>query len=266
VRLGARHLDEAADDAPAVLVVGMRLAGEDELDLAIVEQRRQAFRIAEDQVAPLVRRRAPREADRQHVRREPHAGAQCDLVEQLALHHLMRRPERVGRVDRVADAHVLPRRCVHAVRDRNDLGRAVHVVPHRPRHLAVQLRHAVRAPRQPEARDRHVERVAADLQHLAVDEVARRAQAAELAHRVHLVAGGDGRVCREDDLIADGLPRVGELLAAAHPFGDELESGEDRVAFVEVVRVDRDAELPERAHAADAEQDLLGDARLRAGS
>src|SRR2546422_6915836 len=43
--------------------------------------------------------------------------------------------------------------------------------------------------------------------------------------------------------------------ARRHPLGDHLDSGEHGVAFVEVKGVDLEAELRERADAADAEQD-----------
>src|SRR5213078_2314129 len=98
------------------LVVGMRLAREHELDAAIAEQRLDALGIAEDQVAPLVRRGPAREADRQDVGIEADTRAERDLVQELALEHLVRRPEGLGRRG-VAYAHVLPGGGVDAVRD-----------------------------------------------------------------------------------------------------------------------------------------------------
>ena len=68
----------------------------------------------------------------------------------------------------------------------------------------------------------------------------------------------------EDDGRADRPPRVFELAPRLHPVGDELESGERRMPLVEVVEVDRLVHGLERAHAADAEQHLLGDAAVGA--
>ena len=79
---------------------------------------------------------------------------------------------------------------------------------------------------------------------------------------MHLVAGGDRRVGREDDPFAYRAPRRREVLAPAHALRDELDAGEDRVPLVEVMRVDRHAELSERADAADPEEDLLREARV----
>ena len=110
---------------------------------------------------------------------------------------------------------------------------------------------------EPQAGHRHVERLAADLAQLRLHEVARSAEPEKVADGVHLVAGGDRGVGGEHDPpphLGPGAPEVG---ACRHPLGDHLEAGEDRVSLVEVVDVDVEPELAERADAADAEQNLL---------
>jgi len=79
---------------------------------------------------------------------------------------------------------------------------------------------------------------------------------------VGLVAGDDGGVRGEDDLLADGGERVVVGGPLRHPLADELEPGQQRVALVEVEEVDLDAERAEGADAADAEDDLLRHALL----
>src|SRR5262249_58285521 len=116
----------------------------------------------------------------------------------------------------------------------------------------------VRARGRPQAGARHVEGVAADLAHLPVDQLAAGAEAAQLGDRVDLVASSHGRVRGEDDLLSHRLPGVAERRAAGHALRDELDAREDRVPLVEMVGRDLDAELAQRPHAADAEEDLLG--------
>ena len=73
--------------------------------------------------------------------------------------------------------------------------------------------------------------------------------------------GRHRRVRREDDLRRDAperFPRVDAF--GLHPLADQLERGERAVPFVEVDDAGRDAQRVERAHAADAEQQLLADA------
>src|SRR5205823_4467602 len=75
-----------------------------------------------------------------------------------------------------------------------DLARALDVAPHGARDLAVELRNRVGAAGEAEPGDGHVEGIAADGAHLRLAQAAAGAQSAELAERVDLVAGGDGRV------------------------------------------------------------------------
>ena len=213
--------------------------------------------VAEDEVGALVGSGPPREADGEDVGVEPHPRLGDDRGEHLLLERLVRRAEPAGRAPGLRDARVLPRRHVDAVRDRDDGARALDLAPHGPRYLSVELGDGVGPVRQPEPRDRHVERVTADRAHLGVDQVAARAEAAEGRERVGLVPGGDGRVGGEHDPSPDVVPRGAEVRAGRHPVGDHLDAGEDGVALVEVVGVDVETELRERADAPDAEEDLL---------
>ena len=156
----------------------MGLAGEDELEAASGQERVDAGRVAEDEVAPLVGGGASGEAERQDVGIEMCPGAECDRREELELERPVCRPEPGGRSARFADAGVLPGRHVDAVGDRDDGTGARDRIPHAPRDLAVQRRDRVRPPRQPETGDRHAERIAADLLHLPVDELAARPKTA----------------------------------------------------------------------------------------
>ncbi len=80
------------------------------------------------------------------------------------------------------------------------------------------------------------------------------------------VAGRDGGVDGEDAVRADRRPRLFEL----HPAGDMLPRAfgqeERRVALVEVPDRRRQPECPDRAHAADAEHELLVEAHLAAAN
>ncbi len=79
---------------------------------------------------------------------------------------------------------------------------------------------------------------------------------------MRLVAREHGRVRRKDDLLARRVHGVVQLHPVGRLLADQLDGREQRVALVEVVQVDLDAERPQRADAADAEDDLLRDARL----
>ena len=191
------------DQLLAAVVGRVRLAGDDQLHrpLGVQQQALEPLRVAQHQRQPLVRRHAPREADRQHVgverasrssraRRGPRRASPTSgrsrlrasstsrsrssrLVAQIsrAGHLVDRRPEALGvvglGVGALADGQVDdlagdPGRRVHAVGDRAD--RHLGLVEGRPQpaehpaaDLAVQLRDAVGALRQPEAHHRHVE-------------------------------------------------------------------------------------------------------------
>ena len=62
---------------------------------------------------------------------------------------------------------------------------------------------------------------------------------------------------REDDLLAHRGPGVAKRRARGHALGDHLDAREHGVSLVEVIGVDVEPELPERADAAHPEQDLL---------
>src|SRR5262249_44998914 len=60
-------------------------------------------------------------------------------------------------------------------------------------------------------------------------------------------------------------PGLDERRARGHALRDQLDTRERRVAVVEVIGVDVDAELAQRAHAADAEENLLRHAAVERG-
>src|SRR5262249_58274226 len=97
-------LNQLADDLPSHLVVGVRLAGEDELHPAALEQRLDALEIVEDQVAALVGGGATGEADGEDGGIEAHAAAGGDEVEQLGLQVLAGRPPALRRCARLRPA------------------------------------------------------------------------------------------------------------------------------------------------------------------
>ena len=76
-----------------------------------------------------------------------------------------------------------------------------------------------------------------------------------------IVTGGHRRVGGEDDLRGDPPQRLPGVDAfALHAMAHQLEGGERAVPFVEMRDARRDAHRDQRAHAADAEQQLLADA------
>src|SRR4029453_8509940 len=109
-----------------------------------------------------------------------------------ALERLVAGPQVVRRFAGRADARVLPGGCVDAVGDRDDLARVLHVAPHGARDLGVQLGDRVGAAGQAGAGGRHVERIAADLPHLPVDQLAAGPEPAQLGGGGPPVAGGGG--------------------------------------------------------------------------
>ena len=172
---------------------------------------------------------------------------------------------------------------MHPVRDRRDrhvLGVEARpeVAEHAAAHLAVQLRDAVRALREPQAHHGHVERArrrvraGLDAQGERIGRVdAREQRTGEVALDEGAVepvdACGNRRVGGEHRARAHQLERLGEREALGDVRRDALEAEESGVALVHVEHVGRGsaAELGEGAHrssAADAEQELLEQAVL----
>ena len=175
-------------------------------------------------------------------------------------------PERAveQRAHRLAD----PRRHVHAVRDVADRHRLhglvrPQLVPHLPRDAAVTRADAVRRAAEPQGRLGHAERLL-EIARMGPPEldqqVRRRPQVGghhvehrrHLRRRVRVVAGWDRRVRGEHR----PQPRVLEVAGAV---GRELDRRERRVALVQVDHARIDPERPQRAHAADPEQRVLGE-------
>ena len=166
-----------------------------------------------------------------------------------------------------------------AVRHRGDghlgLGQAgPEVLPHLPRHVAMELRDAVRVGGELEGEDGHAEGLARVLGALAAEgeevlplDAEVLGPAAEvLLHEVEaeaLVARGHGRVGREDVRGPDGLEGLGEgELALRDELARALEAEEGGVPLVHVGHGGIDAEGAEGPDAAHAEEDLLLDAHL----
>src|SRR5215813_5143148 len=166
---------------------------------------------------------------------------------------------------------------VHAVRDvRNrQLGQRdpwPDARPHLARDLAVQLADRVDAGRGSHRQRRHVELHAAaavvcpERQKPIAMRAERPPDAGQMFfHHVEwkcIVSRSHGRMRREDRRFPDGLEGGVETVATLDEIMDALQDDKCGVAFVEVKRADVDAEGLERAHAVDAEHDLLLDARL----
>ena len=148
-----------------------------------------------------------------------------------------------------------------------------HRRPHRARHLAVQLADGVDRAGRSERQRRHVElRAAAVVVGAEREEpVAIRAERAPAAgemlldevERKRVVAGRHRRVRREHRGRADlARARRRTLTPLLDQIADALQHDEAGVPFVEVEHAGLDAERLQRADAADAEHDLLLDARL----
>ena len=247
------------------MVVGMRLAGKDELHAPVLEERTQAVRIPQEQIGALVGRGAAGEADGQPVRVEPHARPRLDRAQQLGLELAARRLQGGVAGERARNARILPGPDVHAVGDGDDGRCRLHMSPHGARGVAVELGHGIGEARQAQPGHGHVERIAAQLPELGGDQLAAGPQPSQVGEGVDLVAGGHGGVGREDDPLPRRAPRLAEVHARPHAIGDQLDAREDGVAFVEVVEPDRQVERLERPRAADAEQHLLGDATVGPG-
>ena len=175
--------------------------------------------------------------------------------------HLERQPR--GDVDAVGDgAH----RTVLVVDARPD-GR-----PHVARHLAVQLADAVDEVGGAQRERRHVEErpaavvVVAEREERVAVGAERAPRAGEVrldqAERERVVSGRHRRVRGEDRRPAHRVERRFERRAALDLIADALQDDERRVSFVQVPGRRLDAHGLEDADAADAEDDLLLDARL----
>ena len=180
--------------------------------------------------------------------------------------------ESVGEIAGVQAAHAGrdPRREVHAVGDVPDMKLVFEVArPHAAqnilRHLAVEPRHAVHLLREVAGQHRHRELLVGvvgiglaqvdillpgDAQHVGI---VRHVLA---DHRLGecVVACGHGGVRREERRRAHHLQRLGEReLAVVHQIADALDADECGVALVAVEHVVLDAQLTQRADAADAQ-------------
>ncbi len=177
-----------------------------------------------------------------HVGRQP--GAHVDAVGDVADRHLLFGPARIE------------------------------VVPHPARHAAVQGRHAVAAPGEVERQHRRAERRRRIVRELGAerhDPVEGHAEAGGERLQVPagevgleaVVPGLDRRVGREHAGRRHLAQRVvrGEPLLL-HDLARPLEQGEGGVPFVQMEHRGLDPQPAESAVAADAEQDLLLDARL----
>ena len=167
---------------------------------------------------------------------------------------------------------------VHAVRhvvDRHfGLGKlGPEDAPHLPRHLAVQLADAVGQARGAQRQHGHAELrppgvvVAAQVEEpLAVESHPAPVVAEEAIHQVEaerVVARGHRRVRGEQRIGADGPQRgVERQPLSSHQLADALELQEGRVPLVHVPDGRLDAQRAQRAHAADAQHELLRDAHL----
>ena len=211
----------------------------------LLEQRREAIGVAEDEIGALVGRGAPREADREGVGVEADAGARRHLGEQL----LLERPARAQQARRrtpapggmrgscqvptctplvIAMMGAAPSTCAH-------MARAVS-----PWSWATAL--ARRARRSPATvmlnGSPPISRISPSTSSQLAPSRRRSASG------VHLVAGGHRRVGGEDDPLAHRLPRLLEGRARLHAVGDQLDAREDGVALVEVVEARRAGAAP----------------------
>ena len=151
-----------------------------------------------------------------------------------------------------------------------------HVGPHRrqhrARHLAVELAHRVDRAGGPHGERRHVELraaavvVGAERQEAIAMRPERAPAAGEMlldeVKRKRVVPGRHRRVRREDRGLPDLLERVVEGRPLLDEVADPLQHDEAGVPFVQVKDRRRHAERLQRPDAADAEDDLLLDARL----
>ena len=170
-----------------------------------------------------------------------------------------------------------PRRNVHAVGDVADRNFFLDAPrpergPHPPRNVPVQLAHRVGPPRHLEADDGHRERLlivlrldAPQAHELLVADAELIAQRAQMlfdqAAVKAVVTGGHRRVRGEDGLAGDFAQGVVEPHAVVvHPLANHFQRAERAVPFVEVIDAGRDAQGPQRLHAADAQHQLLANA------
>jgi hypothetical protein len=171
-----------------------------------------------------------------------------------------------------------PRGEVHAVGDVSDR----HVVlralgpqrrPHAARDLAVTAAHPVRRAAGPQRELGHAERLAAVVRTRAAQpdgfveleahaDGQRPQRIGDLGRIVGVVAGRHRRVGGEDGARAGRGERVVERKAARELGARELQRGQRSVAFVEVHDAWLDAHRAQRAHAADAQQRVLGQAQV----
>ena len=259
---------EAAREADGQRVVAERLAGAHEFQRALAARGGLAAQAGAHELHQLAAERAAHlpevgMADRRD--RRPRVGIRRGTAE-VDAHRAAPERARLG-----SD----PRGDVHAVgdaADRHVVGAAAEDLhPHLATHAAVELGDAVDALGHAEGKHGHADRAAARVLSTELGEallreagVAKRAAERLPAHLgvVAVVAGGNGRVRREDRGLAHALHGLVERHAAGHELREALQSGERRVPLVQVEDSGLLLQLAERKDAADAEQHLLAHAEL----
>ena len=262
----------------------MRFACDDDLD----GQSEQPLEVGEDEPGPLVRREAACEADREEIAvgaaqtSEPVLELGVHVPERLVIELEDRFP--VGRRPAVPPGGRRPSAGASSSSGASHVPRWTPFVmwpigwlrsrpepgPHLPRNRPVQRRDAVRVRGEPERQRRQAESVRAvaapEPEQGVVRDAGLRCEAARVAeHELvaeHLVARRDGRMGREDRRAPDVLERVPARQAAVDQHPGPLDREERRVALVDVEDGRLETERRERAHAADAEEQLLADAVL----
>ena len=239
VVLQVNHLDvalhalggfmDASNDVLATLVVGVRLAGIQDLQPAAAgRDAAQALGIAEQHFRPLVGCGAAGKADGEDIRRQLPLGARGDLGQQSLLGGAMRladfavidrdgvsQVEGLGAplgneaVEQLLKFPACPARGVHTVGDRVDQV----VGEHETRHVAMAHGYAVHVTRNAQRQVGHVE--IAVLAAADALECLRALLAQHRAHHVHgelVVPGRHRRVRREDAMAPDFSQRVHAVL------------------------------------------------------
>ena len=188
------------------------------------------------------------------------APTSVELATPEATHRALHPAEQMNAVGDVADGHLV-------------LGQiGPETIPHVPAHLAVEFTHAVGGPAGLEREHRHAERLVGLLRiHSAQSHQVIEGNLQQILHPaqgvIHqlraepVVSGLDRRVGGEETFALRGGKRVGEGFPEAELFADEFQREEGGVSLVHVKGGGLDAQRAEQAHAADAEHDLLHDAR-----
>jgi len=263
LRVLLRHLVEVLQDALAGEVARMGLAGENDLNVMITDQLFEAVEVVEDQIGTLVFDDATGEADDNVIRVKLDAVALFDEVDQALLMALVDLVDVAVQALAIGatDIHGLPVFEVYAIVNVVDGAGVTNVLPEVARGRLMTESDGIGKAGQTESGDGRTEHslrmMFANFTELDMTQPEVTVKTGNHVDRIRLVAGADGRVGREDRMVADHLTGGNKVKSTLHEFSHLIDGGKNAVSFVEMENIEVVAELLGEKNAADAKDNFL---------